>query len=205
MAVTGRPAVFLDKDGTLVEDVPYSVDPSRARLMPGSGPALRSLAAGGYRLVVVSNQSGVARGLFPEPALDVVERRLRELLHAEDVELDAFRYCPHLVTGSVRRYAIACDCRKPAPGLLLRASVDLRLDLRRSWMVGDILDDVEAGRAAGCRTILVDVGSETEWVRSPGREPDAVVGSLAAAAAAIRAADRREAPALSAVGTEAPA
>jgi D-glycero-D-manno-heptose 1,7-bisphosphate phosphatase len=201
VAVTRRPAVFLDKDGTLVADVPYNVDPSRTRLVPGAGSALRSLAAEGYRLVVVSNQSGVARGLFPEPALDLVERRLRELLHAEDVELDAFLYCPHLVAGSVRRYAVTCDCRKPAPGLLLRAAEDLRLDLPRSWMVGDILDDVEAGRAAGCRTALVDAGTETEWVRSPEREPDVIVGSLAAAAAAIRDAEH-QAPAPATAGRE---
>jgi D-glycero-D-manno-heptose 1,7-bisphosphate phosphatase len=188
VAVTRRPAVFLHKDGTLVEDIPYNVDPTRIRLMPDAGSALRSVAGDGYRLVVVSNQSGVARGLFSEPAVRGVGRRLRELLEAEGVELDAFLYCPHLADGSVPSYAMECQCRKPKPGLLLRAAEELSLDVGKSWMVGDILDDVEAGRAAGCRTVLVDVGNETEWVPSGAREPDVVVPSLAAAAIAIRGA-----------------
>jgi histidinol phosphatase-like enzyme len=87
-------------------------------------------------------------------------------------------HCPHHVDGTVLAYARACSCRKPRPGMLLRAARDLDLDLGRSWMVGDILDDIEAGRRAGCRTVLLDVGSETEWRRGPLRVPDAVAGSL---------------------------
>jgi D-glycero-D-manno-heptose 1,7-bisphosphate phosphatase len=187
--VTG--AVFLDKDGTLVDDVPYNVDPELVRLTPGAGRALRLLVEAGYRLVVVSNQSGVARGLFEESALEAVEQRLRSLLQDEGVSIDAFGWCPHLVGGSVGRYAVACECRKPAPGLLLRAARRLGIDLRRSWIVGDILDDVEAGHAAGCRAILVDVGSETRWELTSARTPDAIVTSLEEAARAIVGADDR--------------
>jgi len=180
-----RPAVFLDKDGTLVEDVPYNVDPSRMRLATGAIEGLMTLHAAGYLLVVVSNQSGVARGYFPEAALRGVERWLRELLAQAGVPLAGFYYCPHHPKGSVAAFARACDCRKPGTGLLRRAAADLRLDLRRSWMVGDILDDVQAGKVAGCRTVLVDTGNETEWVRSPDRTPDVVVPDFAAAARAI--------------------
>lgn len=180
-----RRAVFLDKDGTLVENVPYNVDPARIRLAAGAVEGLRALTDAGYLPVVVSNQSGVARGLFPAAALGEVERRLRALLAEGGVELAGCYWCPHLPDGEVRRYAVHCLCRKPRPGLLRRAAAELGIVLRDSWMVGDILDDVEAGRAAGCRTVLVDNGNETEWRRSPAREPDAVASDLAGAARCI--------------------
>src|SRR5829696_5662353 len=150
-----RPAIFLDKDGTLVQDVPYNVAPERVLLAPGADVALPRLARRGYQLVVISNQSGVARGYFDESALAGVERRIRELLDEIGVPLAGFYYCPHYAAGCVAEYSIDCDCRKPKPGLLLRAAMDLDLDLTASWMIGDILDDVEAGHAAGCRSILL--------------------------------------------------
>jgi D-glycero-D-manno-heptose 1,7-bisphosphate phosphatase len=189
MAVKG---VFLDKDGTLVVDVPYNVDPALIRLAPGAGEGLRAVSAAGYRLVVVSNQSGIARGSFPESALVVVERRLRELLAECGVALAGFYWCPHHPGGNVADYAVACECRKPQPGLILRAARELGIDTGQSWMVGDILDDVEAGRRAGCRTVLLDNGNETEWLRSPARMPDLVAADLADAARLILAADRGE-------------
>ncbi|HJT77608.1 MAG TPA: HAD family hydrolase [Gemmataceae bacterium] len=180
-------AVFLDKDGTLVEDVPYNVDPAQVRLMPGAGAGLRRLHAAGFRLVVISNQSGVARGLFPEAALAGVEQRLRELLREEGVPLDGFYWCPHHPEGTVAAYAVECDCRKPAPGLILRAAREQGIDLARSWFVGDILHDIEAGRAAGCTTVLLDNGHETEWVLTPQRQPHYTAAYLSEAAALILA------------------
>jgi histidinol-phosphate phosphatase family protein len=185
-----RPAIFLDKDGTLIEDVPYNVDPARIRLAPGARGAVAAWRAAGYALVVVTNQSGVARGLFPESALAPVRTRIEALLGAG---LAGFFWCPHHPDGPVARYAMACHCRKPAPGMLQRAAAALDLDLGRSWMVGDILNDIEAGNRAGCRTILVDRGHETEWRRGPEREPhyrvpdlrraaDTVLGAVRAAA-----------------------
>src|SRR5947209_8464119 len=138
------PAIFLDKDGTLIDDVPYNVDPSLMRLARGIGE-LPLLREGGYRLVVVSNQPGVAHGMYPCSALNAVERRLREMLTELGVSLDGVYWCLHHPEGKVREYARVCECRKPAPGLLRQASRDLDLDLARSWMIGDILDDVEAG------------------------------------------------------------
>lgn len=184
----GARAVFLDKDGTLVVDVPYNVEPGLIRLAPGVPEGLRRLQAAGYHLVVVSNQSGVARGCFPEAALDGVERRLRELLAAHGVDLAGFYYCPHHPEGAVAAYRAACGCRKPEPGLLVEAAREQGIDLAASWMVGDILNDVEAGHRAGCRSILLDNGNETEWIAGPHRVPDATVGDLAEAAAVIVAA-----------------
>ncbi len=181
-----RRAVFLDKDGTLVENVPYNVDPERIRLMPGALEGVAALHASGYRLIVVSNQSGVARGYFREEALRPVEARLRELLAGAGAQLDGFYYCPHAEEGVVAPFKIACGCRKPLPGLLERAALDHGINLEASWMIGDILDDVEAGRRAGCRTILIDNGNETEWVLSPQRVPDYIAADLSRAACLIR-------------------
>jgi D-glycero-D-manno-heptose 1,7-bisphosphate phosphatase len=190
MTTTGQ-IVFLDKDGTLVDDVPYSADPDRIRLARGAADAVRRLHAADYRLVVVSNQSGVARGAFAENALVGVQARLAELLAAAGAPLAGFYYCPHHPEGCVRPYRRHCDCRKPAPGLLQRAARALGAELARCWMVGDILDDVEAGGRAGCRTVLVDNGGETEWRPGPFRVPDHVVGDVGAAARHIVAAGRR--------------
>jgi histidinol-phosphate phosphatase family protein len=183
MRSAGRaPAVFLDKDGTLLVDVPYNVEPDRMRLMPTAAEALLGLEDAGYTLIVVSNQSGVARGLFPVEALEPVRARLEELFHHAGARLAGFYFCPHLPGGKDPRYGVACDCRKPAAGLLLRAAAELDLDLAASWMLGDILDDVEAGNRAGCRSILVGTGHETEWVWTPERRPWGMAPDLAAAA-----------------------
>ncbi len=164
-------AVFLDKDGTLIDDVPYNADPQHIRLVDGAGPALKQLLLAGFRLFVVSNQSGIARGLFGEDAMATVYQRITQLLQQDDVALDGFYFCPHWPQGRIARFAQVCDCRKPAPGMLMRAAREHRLALDHSWMVGDILDDVEAGRRAGCRTVLIDNGHETAWVDGPLRRP----------------------------------
>jgi D-glycero-D-manno-heptose 1,7-bisphosphate phosphatase len=188
--MNGDRAVFLDKDGTLVEDIPYNVRPELIRLSPGAGEGLAVLHDAGYRLFVVSNQSGVARGFFPESALAAVEARLREPLSGFGVTLAGFSYCPHHIEGRIASYARACGCRKPAPGMIVRAAREHEIDPARSWLVGDILDDIEAGRRAGCRTVLLDNGNETEWVLTPGRRPDHMAADLAEAATLIEAADR---------------
>lgn len=181
--------MFLDKDGTLVDDVPYNVDPSLIRLAPGARSALRRLGALQVPLVVVTNQPGVALGLFELDALDAVEAGLAQLFERCGARLDGFYACPHHPAGTVATYTCDCLCRKPMPGLLQRAAADLSFDPARSWMVGDILDDIEAGNRFGCRTILVDNGNETEWLRSTDdlllRTPDHVVADVDAAARII--------------------
>jgi D-glycero-D-manno-heptose 1,7-bisphosphate phosphatase len=180
--MTQHPAIFLDKDGTLVPDIPYNVQPDRIELVRGAATALQRLDRAGYRLIVISNQSGVARGMFVESALGSVERRLRALLHDIAVPLAGFYYCPHHPEGSVAPYAVDCDCRKPAPGLLLRAARDLDIAIERSWMIGDILNDVEAAHRAGCRAALLLNGGETMWDLSPPRMPDVMAPDLESAA-----------------------
>lgn len=180
-----RPAIFLDKDGTLIDDVPYNVDPLRVTLARGAGGALRELKAHGFSLVVVSNQPGVALGRFPLEALASVERRIQELLADSSVGIDAFYYCPHLPQSANVRYAVRCLCRKPQPGLLWQAAHQLKIDLEQSWLIGDILDDVEAGNRATCRTVLVDNGNETEWRLGAQRRPLHFAQSLRQAARLI--------------------
>jgi len=180
-----KPAVFLDKDGTLLDDVPYNVDPGKMRLAPGAADALATFARMNVPIIVISNQSGVALGKFDEAALVEVERKLHELAANAGARLAGVYWCPHHPQGTVPRYARACDCRKPAPGMIERAARELRLDLQRSWFVGDILDDIEAGHRAGCRAVLIDNGNETLWQRGPMREPDAIAKDMREAARII--------------------
>lgn len=178
-------AIFLDKDGTLIEDVPYNSNPDLIRLTAGAGQGLRLLQWHGYRLYLVTNQSGVAKGYFPESALPPVFDRIRALLEEQQVHLDGVYYCPHFPGADNPFYAQRCCCRKPLPGMLLRAAQEHAIDLPSSWMIGDILHDIEAGRRAGCKTALIDNGNETEWELSPVRMPDLVAGDLYAAAQMI--------------------
>ncbi|WP_244817227.1 HAD-IIIA family hydrolase [Caballeronia sp. Lep1P3] len=180
-----KPAVFLDKDGTLLDDVPYNVDPARMRLAAGARDALATFARMNVPVVVISNQSGVALGKFAEAALVDVERKLHALAAECGARLAGVYWCPHHPQGTVTRYACACDCRKPAPGMIQRAARELGLDLQRSWFVGDILDDIEAGHRAGCRAVLIDNGNETLWQRGPLREPDAIAKDMSEAARII--------------------
>lgn len=182
-------AIFLDKDGTLVENVPYNVNPALIELTWHAGQGLQLLQSLGYALFVVTNQAGVAKGLFTEAALGPVEHRLAERLVQYGVTLDGFYYCPHSPDGVISRYAIPCTCRKPMPGMLLRAAYEHGITLAQSWMIGDILHDVEAGRRAGCRTVLIDNGNETEWMLSALRTPHLTAPDLYAAARMIAEAD----------------
>jgi histidinol-phosphate phosphatase family protein len=180
--MTRSPAVFLDKDGTLLEDVPYNTDPARMRFAPGTRHALRRLGALGVPLVVVSNQAGIARGRVAESAMAGMAQHLARMFSECGAAMAGFYYCPHDDAGPGHP---ACECRKPRPGMLLRAAREHGVELARSWMVGDILDDVEAGQRAGCSTILIDNGNETEWQRSPERNPHYSVADLDAAAQVI--------------------
>lgn len=203
LAAPLRAAVLLDKDGTVLDDVPYNVDPARMRLAPGAAAALRLLGGLGLPLVVVTNQPGVAHGLHTEAELVPVRERLAAMFAEHGAALSGFLYCPHHPEGQVAPYARACLCRKPMPGLLLQAAAAWRLDLARSWMIGDILNDVEAGNRAGCATVLVDCGNETEWQLSPARQADYVVPTLDAAARLVVARTRAADPVGAAASTAA--
>lgn len=153
------PALFLDRDGVLIEEVEYLAKLELVKLIPGAAGVVRRANEAGRRVVVVSNQSGVARGLFPESFLAEVHSEIaRQLFEESGAKVDAFYCCPHHPTDGIGEYRIACDCRKPKPGMLLRAARELGIDLAESWMIGDRRSDLEAGAAAGCRTILVRTG-----------------------------------------------
>jgi D-glycero-D-manno-heptose 1,7-bisphosphate phosphatase len=147
----GPRAVFLDRDGTLIEDLGYPREPERVRLLAGAAEGLRALRTAGWRLVVVSNQSGIGRGIITDHEARAVHQQFVALLAREGISLDAVRYCPHAPWEK-------CECRKPAPGLLLTASAELGLDLTGSFMIGDKPSDVEAGHRAGTRTVLFAPG-----------------------------------------------
>jgi D-glycero-D-manno-heptose 1,7-bisphosphate phosphatase len=185
------PAVFFDRDGVVNALAPDPVtalleSPLAAadvELLPGAAAALARLREGGFRLVGVSNQPAAAKGTVRLADLEAVQARVEELLRAEGVVADGFRLCFHHPEGVVTELARACDCRKPAPGLLVRAAVDFGLDLERSWMVGDTDSDIAAGRAAGCRTILIEhPGSSHKRLVA---EADVIAADLPAAASII--------------------
>jgi D-glycero-D-manno-heptose 1,7-bisphosphate phosphatase len=165
-----RRAIFLDRDGTLTHPYHYPSRPEHLRLYDGIGLELARLQAQGFRLVVITNQSGLARGYFTEDDLARMHDSLIHELARWQVHLDAIYYCPHHIDGTIPALTRVCTCRKPQPGMLWCAASDLTIDLKHSWFVGDILDDVEAGNRAGCHTVLVDVGTEktpTSVLRTP--------------------------------------
>lgn len=153
-----RPAVFLDRDGVLVVEAEYLSAVEQVRLVPGAAAAVRRLNDAGWPVVVVTNQSGVARGYFPEERVNEVHAHLAELLLTDGARVDRFDYSPFHPTEGVGEYRRDTDCRKPKPGMLVRSAAALGLDLANSWMVGDRRSDLEAGAAAGCKTILVRTG-----------------------------------------------
>ena len=156
-------ACFLDRDGVIIEDENYLFEPEKVRLCPGVPEAIRKMREAGYRIVVVSNQSGIARGYFTEQDLAAVEKRIDECLLQHGVSVDRWYYCCHHKKGVVPQYAIACSCRKPEPGMLLKAAEEMNLDLRQSVIIGDKISDVEAGLRAGCRAAaLVRTGHGSE-------------------------------------------
>jgi D-glycero-D-manno-heptose 1,7-bisphosphate phosphatase len=155
MGEPGRPGVLIDRDGVLNEDLGYVGEPARLKVVPGAGQALAGLKAHGLATAVVSSQSGVARGYYTEEDVRITNEALSRLLAAEGAAPDAYYYCPHHPEGAVAAYAIACDCRKPAPGLIERAIEELGLDRTRVVMVGNEARDIECGRAACVATVAV--------------------------------------------------
>jgi D-glycero-D-manno-heptose 1,7-bisphosphate phosphatase len=177
-----RPALFLDRDGVINEEVEYLSDPARVALLPGAAGAIAAINAAGIPVVVVTNQSGIARGLYDAAAFAAVTARLGELLAAAGARLDATYHCPHHPAGVVPTLAIACRCRKPAPGMLLDAARDLDLDLARAVVVGDKPSDLAAARAVGAAAVLVRTGYGATTERGLAAAAcDAVFADLAAA------------------------
>ncbi|MGE3274369.1 MAG: D-glycero-alpha-D-manno-heptose-1,7-bisphosphate 7-phosphatase [Vicinamibacterales bacterium] len=181
------PAVFLDRDGTLNVDVGYLHRLEDLELFPWTADALRLLKRAGYRLVVVTNQSGIAQGLIEPGFAEVVHEEMRRRLQPAGADLDAMYYCPHHPRGSVAAYAIDCACRKPSPGMIEAAGRDAAIDLAQSWVIGDKWLDVDLGHAVGARSILVRTGwgSDSERRRPAGQRVEAICDNLMAAVGVI--------------------
>jgi D-glycero-D-manno-heptose 1,7-bisphosphate phosphatase len=184
-----KPAVFLDRDGTIIEDVGYLHRSDQLAIFPWTIDAIRALNRAGLPVIVVTNQSAIARGILTEPALDEIHRELDRALTAGGATVDAYYYCPHHPDGRIVEYAIVCGCRKPAAGMIERAERDLGVDPGRSYVVGDSWADVGLARAVGARAVLVRSGhgAEQEASRPPHLDADAVLDNLAAAASWILA------------------
>jgi len=156
------PAVFLDRDGTINVEKDYLHRIEDFAFIPGAEAAIKRLKEAGFLVIVVTNQSGVARGYFPREAVCRLHEHLQQCLNKVGSGIDDFYICPHHPTEGQGEYQIDCDCRKGSPGMLLQAAVDHGIDLAKSWMVGDKLADIEAGVAAGCQPILVRTGYGAE-------------------------------------------
>jgi D-glycero-D-manno-heptose 1,7-bisphosphate phosphatase len=179
-SASGQPAVFLDRDGTLIKDIGYLRLPSEVSFYPWSIDAVRALNHAGLSVVVTTNQSGVGRGIFTEPMIEDVHRHISSQIEAGGGHIDAYYYCPHHPDAELPDYRMRCDCRKPACGMITRASADLGLDPAKSFGVGDKWIDVGAARAAGARSILVRTGYGAAQEGKPPLDltADAVVDNL---------------------------
>jgi D-glycero-D-manno-heptose 1,7-bisphosphate phosphatase len=188
-----RPAVFLDRDGTLIEEVGYVNHVSRVRLLPGAGEAVRRLRAAGWTVVVVTNQAGLARGYLSPELVEAANLELARQLAELGTALDGIYVCPHHPTEGVGALRIECDCRKPRPGLVQRAAAELDLDLERSVVVGDKPSDIELAAAVHARGVLVLTGlGRGEWEHRRASfpvAPDHVADDLAGAAGWLLALD----------------
>jgi len=193
-------AVFLDRDGTVSEEIGYirPEDMHKYALIPGAAEAIKRLAAAGYKRVLVTNQSGVARGYYPESQVHAVHTLLRKLLQEQGASLDGIYYCPHhaepaalpdngiaaagaMAAKPVAGLCVDCDCRKPKPGMVLQAASELGLDLKRSWVIGDKGADLGLARNAGCRGILVLTGygeRTLEKLQAKGEAPEFIAKDL---------------------------
>ncbi|HVF27242.1 MAG TPA: HAD family hydrolase [Pyrinomonadaceae bacterium] len=192
-----RRAVFIDRDGTISEEVGYVNHPSRYRVFPYSAEAIRLLNGAGYLAVLVTNQAGVARGYFAEEMIGIVHNILTEELERGAARLDAIYYCPHHPSVGEVPYRLDCECRKPRPGLIRRAVEDFDIDAAQSWIIGDRFSDIELARNAGVRAAFVLSGygrGEWEHQRQSWKfGPDVVADDLLAAVKMILAEGEREA------------
>jgi len=185
--VSQHRAVFLDRDGTMIEDVGYLDRLERLKLFPYTVDAVRILNRGGFKVVVVTSQNGVANGILTEEFLHEAHGQLSRVFEAGGGKVEGYYYCPHSVHASVARYRTDCDCRKPKPGMILAAARDHDIDVARSFVVGDRWRDIEMGLAAGTKAVLVETGyGKTQAPHRPDGLPDVpVVANLIEAASLI--------------------
>jgi D,D-heptose 1,7-bisphosphate phosphatase len=171
-------AVFLDRDGTIIEDAGYIGEIDRVRFLRGSGKAIKLLNENNYKVIVITNQAGVARGYFTEEAVREVNNYISESLARENARIDGFYYCPHHIDGVVEEYRKDCYNRKPKPGMVEQAARDFDIDLAQSFIIGDNMSDIEAGHRAGCRSIFLSDVKLSDKVENSIIVPDFTVPSL---------------------------
>jgi len=172
-------AVFLDRDGVITQEPPYYAHKlSELALLPKSADAIRLLNENGFLVVVACNQAGIAHGYYREEDAISFNQAMKDNLAREGARIDAVYYCPHHPQARIERYRVNCNCRKPEPGMLTRAGKELNLDLKQSFMVGDKLSDIEAGKRAGCKTIMVRTGQGAEELKRNQIECDYVADDL---------------------------
>ena len=183
-------AVFLDRDGVITQDPPhYAHRIDQLKLIPKSAEAIRILNKNQFKVVVVSNQSGVARGYYQEKDVEIYNSAMKKELEEGGAHIDAIYYCPHYPEADVEAYRIVCDCRKPEPGMLKRAEKDFNLDLKGSFLVGDKIIDIDAGYRAGCKTILVLTGHGNDELKKNEKtniKPDYISKDLYGASQIIK-------------------
>ena len=163
-------AIFLDRDGTLIKEIGYLHRPEDIQIYPEAFEAVEKINQSGAHAIVITNQSAIARGLIGQEDLEQLHRLISAAFRQKGARIDAFYYCPHHPTEGTGGHTRTCDCRKPQPGLLLRAAQELQLDLDASHMIGDKLQDIEAGHRAGCQAILVKTGYGQEKLLSLNKE-----------------------------------
>ena len=171
-------AVFLDRDGTIVEDTGHLHERDKVRFLPGVDKAIRRLKKNGFKVIIVSNQAGVAKGYYTEDTVREINAYMLGLLAKQGAIIDAIYYCPHHAEGVVEQYRQACYCRKPNPGMLERAAADFNIDFSRSFVIGDHLTDIEAGRRVGCRTILLASEEAVNNQNEVTPRPDYIASNL---------------------------
>ncbi len=175
-------AVFLDRDGTIVEDTGYLHEISKVRFLPRVSLAIKLLKGSGFKVIIITNQAGVARGYFTEETVREINEYVKESLAKESAFIDMVYYCPHHIDGIIEEYKKECYCRKPNPGMIEWAVMDFSIDLRSSFVIGNSISDIEAGRRAGCQTILLVDEASLSNKREIAPVPDRVVPDLYEAA-----------------------
>jgi len=173
-----KKAVFLDRDGTINKEVNYLNHPDQIELIPGSAEGIKLLNDNGFTVVVITNQSGVARGIIEEEKLFLIKDRLCSLLKEKGAGIDGYYYCPHYLQGKVKKYAVKCDCRKPDPGMLKQAAENLDIDLKGSYVVGDKVCDIELGKNVGAVSIMVKTGYGESEAKNCEPSPDHTAENL---------------------------
>ena len=174
-----KQAVFLDRDGVITQEPPYHAHKlNQLKLIPRAADAIRRLNENSFTVIIVSNQAGIARGYYKEEDTTLFNQALIGKLAGDGAYINAIYYCPHHPDAVIDELRVDCDCRKPRPGLLLKAKEELNIDLNQSFMVGDKLSDIEAGKRAGCKTILVRMGQGTEQLKSYKVDCDHVARDL---------------------------